>query len=337
MNHLRIVLGDLNSLLHAAGQESPRLPALELLLSRGERLTVPTLPEAFLAPWQRLLLFELGLAADQRHASAPLEWLGCGGAWIPGTWMSAKFVHLLVGQRGASMREVADLDAADGVALIVALNEVLRPVGFELHEVSPPDAAARLFLHTDQKLDLHFATADGIAEDARDLFPHGRDAPLVRRLMTEVQMVLHEHGINQARERRQLPVVNALALSGAGYVDGPASEQIPSLAGDDPYVQGLARLHGISARSLSAALQPSLEATGAVVAVPVAGGDLQSLMAFERSWARPLVEALRGRSLRVLDLLTLDARFRVTASDLRKFWRRVRPLARLPRGHSGQH
>src|SRR5690606_8083595 len=48
------------------------------------------------------------------------------------------------------------------------------------------------------------------------VLPQGRDAPWVRRTMTELQMLLHEHPVNESRAARDKPTVNALWLWGHG-------------------------------------------------------------------------------------------------------------------------
>jgi hypothetical protein len=53
--------------------------------------------------------------------------------------------------------------------------------------------------------------------------PEGAPARLLRRLLNEAQMLLHTHALNEAREARGLPTVNALWLSGCGTAQQAAA------------------------------------------------------------------------------------------------------------------
>ena len=56
-----------------------------------------------------------------------------------------------------------------------------------------------------------------------DYMPSGPDGALVRSLMNEIQMVLHEHPVNESRARRNEPVINAVWLWGFGARCRPSS------------------------------------------------------------------------------------------------------------------
>ena len=59
-----------------------------------------------------------------------------------------------------------------------------------------------------------FAAANPHAE----ILPRGRDAGALRRLMTEMQMLLHEHPVNTQRQARGLPAINAIWIHGEGIL-----------------------------------------------------------------------------------------------------------------------
>ncbi|OYU27986.1 MAG: hypothetical protein CFE41_08425 [Burkholderiales bacterium PBB2] len=76
---------------------------------------------------------------------------------------------------------------------------------------------------------------------ARNVAAWMPEARLLRRLQNEIQMLLHEHPLNQAREQRGVLAVNSVWISGCGRAEGgelPAQLQLderlraPLLAGD---------------------------------------------------------------------------------------------------------
>jgi hypothetical protein len=54
--------------------------------------------------------------------------------------------------------------------------------------------------------------------DLEQAMPSGRDARELRRLMTELQMLLHAHPVNARRERAGLPAINAVWVWGSGSI-----------------------------------------------------------------------------------------------------------------------
>ena len=64
--------------------------------------------------------------------------------------------------------------------------------------------------------------------------PTGPDARALRRLMAELQMLLHEHPVNQRRARAGAPEVNAIWLHGLGSVAHVQNVELPQAFGDEP-------------------------------------------------------------------------------------------------------
>ena len=161
-------------------------------------------------------------------------------------------------------------------------------------------------------------------------------------LLNEIQMALYQHPVNTAREARGAPVVNSLWPWGAGPLPGAARGPWQSLSADDPTVLGLAKLAGIRHRP------PGPGAAGWLKRAPDAGRHLvvletlrgaaalgdgealaQRLQALESGWFAPLLAALRGGRIAMLTVHVPDAgaSFETERGDLRRFWRRPRPLA----------
>lgn len=141
--------------------------------------------------------------------------------------------------------------------------------------------------------------------DLAELQPRGVGSRSLRQLAAEVEMWLHEHPVNQERERRGVLTVSGLWFWGAGRARVPAmpEEPLPATAwqlyAEDACSAGIAAAAGLTLSSLPPSA-PSLEAmmgnqasqSALVVlgaACPAGGNDLLQL---ERDWFEPLLGGL---------------------------------------------
>lgn len=135
-----------------------------------------------------------------------------------------------------------DLDREESAALVASLNEALQPEGITL--VAPTPEPWYLELPAPLSI-LTLPLSVGLAMGAPPWSPTGPDAPRLKQLLTEIQMLLHEHPVNQARARLgQLPV-NSLWLWGEGSLPDTWQRPFAAIAGTDPLSQGLARAAGL--------------------------------------------------------------------------------------------
>jgi hypothetical protein len=174
----------------------------------------------------------------------------------------------------------------------------------------------------------------------------GREVELARggnALLTEIQMLLHAHPVNEAREERGEPAVNSVWLWGAGRAPRVARPPWQSVSSDDPLVLGLARAAELRHRALAPGVRAWLERApedGRHLVVleglrtPLALAEpaevRAALEALEREWFAPLLEALRAGRVGMVTLHVPDAAgcasFEAIRGDLRRFWRRPKAL-----------
>jgi hypothetical protein len=85
--------------------------------------------------------------------------------------------------------------------------------------------------------------------------PQGAEGRRWRAVLTEIQVLLHQHPLNAERRTRGLPPVNSLWLWGGGRLPARVSSAFNGVAGDDLLLQALARRAGVAvaARSEAAA------------------------------------------------------------------------------------
>lgn len=280
--------------------------------------------EARLLPWQRGLLAALRLD-EAGVASAPVCALGQGSEQTGGDWLHAEPIHLVAGLNEVTLVPLqpdSRLTADERDALtptlqahVAAEDWSLRPLGNDAWLVGTAG---------------NFAVSTVTAEFARRAdwtvaLPHGPGAGRVRRVMTEMQMLLHEHPVNEARAARGLPVVNSLWLWGGGQAVSAGMDIPSACAGDSDYLRGLCRLNAWQAplRAISAAEVLALASAGPATVCVL---DEIGLVEFERHWLMQFVEALRDNRFQRLELIVDEWLITIDRWRLRRFWRRNLPL-----------
>ena len=299
-----------------AAAQGARLPCAELLLARGRANRVQRVSV------ERWLQEAFGLEGGGLPAGA-LTALARGEA-AEGLLARADPVHLQLmrehiavvpGAALAVSREEAD-------ALAAAINDHFAG-RLEVHVFDPVRWWARLA----EPIELG---AEGpLAHAGRALRPGtAGDA-----LMNEIQMLLHAHPVNEAREARGEAPVNGLWLWGGGAAPKDVQPRWQSVTADDPVALGLAQ----AAKSRGRALPASADAW--LARLPEDGRQLvlldglrqaaHSPIALEQAWFAPLLAALRDGRIGMLTVHVPDSgvSFETIRGDMRRFWRRRRPLA----------
>jgi Uncharacterized protein conserved in bacteria len=284
-----------------------------------------------LARWQRALLEAVGLDAERdRLPSAAVTRAGEAGVRPEEheCWALLECVHFAAGlndMAGVVLSGAAVLDAEQREALAETLASQLREVGYELVATRGPQWLVRCPRHLDARTLPPTEAFDGPLQDA---LPSGTDAAELRRLMTELQMVLHEHPVNQRRARAGLPGANSAWIwSVAALTSVPTATRLPIAFGAAPYLKGLYLLHSQSVSS--AEFDPALARSAARDPHPVVA-LIESDESFERTYLEPALAMLRrgvfGRLMVYLDRWKLELRRR----DLLRLWRGALPFDRWP-------
>lgn len=158
-----------------------------------------------------------------------------------------------------------------------------------------------------------------------EFLPHGDDTATHRKLISEIEMALHDHEINLQRvEKGQFPV-NALWLWGGGYAPEQQTRPQPPLFSDDPLLTGFwYAMTGVTESwpgSIAACIDAS--AAGFVAETPEFDDSPELL---ERC-LQELRAALRSGQVSHITLLFRDGlRADVRRSHALRVWRRNSPL-----------
>jgi hypothetical protein len=302
-----------------------RLPAAEWLIARGERSLEPT------SSWREWLLGDAGLGSNllERFPAGPCAHAAWTGGAARGTWACATPVHLLTAIDHLQLAEPVPLplEAEEAAALLVSLEAHLAGTGFRLHSFP---ARGWLCECPAELACTAVEPATVIGQNLRDLLPGGRDAARVRALVNELQMLLHEHAVNERRALRGAPTVNSLWLWGFGAAGEPRAQARGALLTDDTWLAGLWRLHGGevgSPEDLGAHLRRGTTALRVALAPANGAGNLHDrLVAMDESLLAPARAALIDGTVQCLSLHTGRTVFAMTRHARLRFWRRSRPL-----------
>jgi hypothetical protein len=133
--------------------------------------------------------------------------------------------------------------------------------------------------------------AAAINQPLRELLPSGPDAGKWRRWQDEMQMLLHEHPVNAAREQRGELPVNSIWLWGGG-TRPPARKTSIGTWTNDETAAALARYVGAPASTLPADLDAVIASGGSAETIVVALEQATELAVLERAWIAPAWAAM---------------------------------------------
>jgi hypothetical protein len=189
-------------------------------------------------------------------------------------------------------------------------NQVFRGAGVHLAR----GRGSLLLLISDAPLAVATSAPEEVlGHDLLAFMPRGVDAGRVRRLMSEIEMWLYEHAVNEPRTARAAPPISGLWLWGGGATDLPLPAVRGWTAGSDPLFAAF-RVHS---------QYPAAAGSGVVVLAdsPGTAGWAQA----EREWLEPAVSDLRAGRVQQLELSAGGRCFSVSARGRWRFWRRTRP------------
>ena len=209
-----------------------KLPNLQKLLSRLKSDPAQqTDPLSLSPPHERALAQALGLpAADGLIPCAALQARQCLAA--DGAWGFITPCHWHIGSKLVVMNGSAlnDLQEQESRTLLAAMEPYFAEDGITLHYLAPTRWLAQSELF-DGLATASLDRASG--HDVSDWLPTDSRARKLRRLQSEMQMLLYNHPVNESRSERGLSVVNSFWLSGTGALpagSSPATGEAPRLA-----------------------------------------------------------------------------------------------------------
>lgn len=312
------------------------LPALETLFARG---THESSPEDGVEAW---LCRAFGVKKQLDWPVAPLTLVADGGHAGREYWLRADPVHLrlereqlILGDSGTFSISQAEADMLTDV-----LNRHFAQDGLIFYPLHP----ARWYLRPAEPPALHTHPVTSVAgKNINEYLPTGADCLRWHSLFNEVQMLFHEHPVNQERENRGEPVVNSIWLWGGGTMPAVGAKPFGKIWGGGHFARSLAQAGAISWSERPREAMEWREQADAAGAHLVILDDLRAAAEFgdaygwreelkqmEQNWFAQILGALKQGSVSDLRIIATYGQnavsFDVTARDMWKLWRRPRPL-----------
>jgi len=295
--------------------EQSHHPALERLLAAGKHAW-------HFESLEVMLCQQMGVKKQTDWPIAPLCWLGEGNQPEVAYWLRADPVHLVLQRDSFSLGECVALSLRDTQTLMAVLNEHFAPDGLQFYVAG----SGRWYLH----LNIHPEISTSLLETVigRDIsayFPQGAGGGEWNRLLNEMQMLLHDHPVNQVREAGGELPVNSVWLSGGGVLPEKPETSPKTIFSNNALAKGL----GLTADCPCLVLPENLEAI-----INQSDSDvwlvLDKIDEAETKWFAPALAGLRTGKIGQLTLhfavreqvLSVDIRPR----DLWKFWRKPKSL-----------
>lgn len=284
-------------------------------------------------PFEHSLADQFGVTSA---AFGPLRLLGEGEAQAgTGHWLCADPVHLRFHHERIVLADAGafELDREEALAIADSLNQMFADIG--VFHVSD---TRRWYLQLNAAVDHPVAPISAVAGRRMDSeLPQGD--PTLSRWLNEVQMFLHGHPVNEARQRQGKPAINSLWLWGGGSLPATCRTDHRAVFADNPLACGLAQASQIPYQALPENLSALLPQSGSTLVVldsllpPVLYEDgpgwRSAFEALEKNWFSPLKNAL-GKQVDRIDLIAPtiygELHATITAGERWKFWKKARPL-----------
>ncbi len=270
-------------------------------------------------------MLDMTMAAEFNYPLAAISRLGEGGSISDDYYCLVYPVHLQLQRDFFSLGEALVLSSAEWQVLCDSLNQHFAAQGL-FFSVAQDLSYGYLRFASDPQL--RAMQPHGLhGQDVRAFMPQGQGAALWRKYLNEIQMLLHEHALNQKREVQGLPAVNSLWLAGGGMI--PATSSLPAstsglLLANDALAAGLAKWRGLPAAALPVDAQQAIAQGTAYNHVYAVLHDMQ---AWEQNWLQPLLRALKKRQLRQLHVYFQSGlevvHLQIRPWQLWQFWRKA--------------
>ncbi len=231
-------------------------------------------------------------------------------------WLRADPANVMPDMQGARLMAAAEalrLEQDDVAALLPMLQPLFAGFGFQLDAPTP----SRWYLRLPEDTPLPmFATPESVLGD--DLFEHlpeGEHGRRWRSLLTEAQVLLHQHPWNVQRSVQGKRAVNSLWFWGAGRLPETVRTAHAQVRSRDALLQALAQLAGVRV--------DGEQAVDALV-------DLRQLRSLEQlvnDAIAPLLDAIKHGELRELQLDFEDGtQYRIHRGQRWYFWKKPQPM-----------
>lgn len=256
-------------------------------------------------------------------------------------WMRADPVHLRIEQNHLMLADsrIFAISKEEADRLVQDLNCILHDYHLTLLALH----ADRWYIQLPKMPAMQTYTLGQVTcKNINQFLPTGADSAMWRKLLNEIQMRLHEHPINQARESSGELSINSIWFWGGGYSPGLLRSTYTNVWSNNELSLALAMAaqtpHADLPSNLTAWLESQqsgnhlmvLDALSTPAKYRNAYGWRETIKEMEKKWFMPLYEGLKRGLIDQLQLITSNEnalqKFTLTRTDLWKFWLVRKPM-----------
>lgn len=259
-------------------------------------------------------------------------------------WLRADPVHLRIEQNHIMLADhhMFQVTPEEALQFSEAINQILVQDNITVQPLNPYRWYIRLScapeLHTQT---LNAATCNNI----NHLMPTGKDGIAWHKITNEIQMLLHDHPLNQERVARDQLAINSLWFWGGGFMPQSASSSFTTVWSNDDFAQALALLCGINHRKLPDTAESWLRQADSntgnqfIILDDLLSNEKyndayqwrENLKRLEKDWFSPFYAALKNNRINSIRISSVNEKFShdffVKPSSLWKFWSTIKPLS----------
>jgi hypothetical protein len=182
-----------------------------------------------------------------------------------------------------------------------------------------------------------------VGKDIHPYLPQGKDGKAWHTILNEIQILLHTAVVNTEREQRGELPINSLWFWGAGRLPRINQVEWAQVHSEEPITLALARLSEVPSGAcpgnftdwsrLAQRAGPHLvvldQGRGAVQ-YGLEREWVEFVERLDRDWMVPLFRALKAREVGDATICTEVGTYHIGQKQIRRWWRRRRPLAGFP-------
>lgn len=263
-------------------------------------------------------------------------------------WLRADPVHLRIEQNHIMLADSQAFQISQQEAEEIA-DSINRSVADQDFSIMP-FRSDRWYVRMTSAPDMYTYTLDQVTcRNINSYLPSGSDSIRWHKLFNEIQMLLHDHPVNQARESRGELTINSVWFWGGGQMPQSIRSAFTHILSNHDLTRALALAAQINSSELPGNIHEWIQTQSAGTQLIVLdalqskakyrnGYDWrETLRTLEQHWFSPIYSALKEGKISQLAITALNEtgtlNFTIQSVDLWKFWRLNRPLT----AHSQKH
>lgn len=315
------------------------LPYLEKLLAKSNRLSQSS---EGLEAW---LCQVFNIKKQQNWPIAPISLHEECASVIEGGkdyWIRADPVHLRIEQNHIMLADshAFKMTSEEAEGFTSEINRNFMNEEWKILPLHPK----RWYIHLKKTPEIKtYTLAQVTCKNINNYLSSGKDGVFWNNKFNEIQMILHEHPLNKAREIRGELAINSVWFWGGGVIPPSIQTSYTKIWSDSNFVSSLSRLSNIKHDKLplnaSAWLSSKTSEDDLIIMDELfvsaqyreAYEWRENLKKIDLEWFAPLYTALKRGEIETLTIITFNGikkqEFVINRRDLWKFWLATKPLS----------